>query len=182
LVRDREDEWTGLMRAALGGDDAAYQRLLKGITPVLRALARRGLARAGQAVDQAEDIVQEILLAVHLKRHTWDANAPFAPWLFAIARNKLIDALRRRGRRIFVNIDDFAETLAEEPVAEAPSTREVATQLAALPARQRDVLQSIAVDSTSIKDTAQKLAMSEGAVRVALHRGLASLTARLREK
>jgi RNA polymerase sigma-70 factor, ECF subfamily len=181
LVRDREDEWTGLMRAALKGDDAAYQRLLKGITPVLRALARRGLARAGQAVDQAEDIVQEILLAVHLKRHTWDADAPFAPWLFAIARNKLIDTLRRRGRRVFVNIDDFAETLAEEPVAEGPSTREVATQLASLPARQRDVLQSIAVDSTSIKDTAQKLAMSEGAVRVALHRGLASLIARLRE-
>src|SRR5690242_16221308 len=183
LVRDHEDEWTGLMRAALKGDDAAYQRLLKGIVPVLRALARRGLARAGQAVNQAEDIVQEILLAVHLKRHTWDADAPFAPWLFAIARNKLIDTLRRRGRRVFVNIDDFAETLAEEPVAETtPSTREVATQLASLPSRQRDVLQSIAVDSTSIKDTAQKLAMSEGAVRVALHRGLSSLTARLREK
>jgi RNA polymerase sigma-70 factor, ECF subfamily len=182
LVRDREDEWTGLMRAALKGDEGAYQRLLKGITPVLRALSRRGLARAGQPVDQAEDIVQEILLAVHLKRHTWDADAPFAPWLFAIARNKLIDALRRRGRRVFINIDDFAETLADEPVAETPSTREVAAQLASLPVRQREVLQSIAVDSASVKDTAQKLAMSEGAVRVALHRGLASLTARLRER
>jgi RNA polymerase sigma-70 factor, ECF subfamily len=182
LVRDREDEWTGLMRAALKGDEGAYQRLLRGVTPVLRALARRGLARAGQPVDQSEDIVQDILLAVHLKRHTWDANAPFAPWLFAIARNKLIDALRRRGRRVFVNIDDFAETLAGESASEAPSAREVATQLEQLPLRQREVLQSIAVDSTSIKDTAQKLAMSEGAVRVALHRGLASLTARLREK
>jgi RNA polymerase sigma-70 factor (ECF subfamily) len=50
-----------------------------------------------------------------------------------------------------------------------------------LPARQRDVLQSIAVESASIKDTAKKFAMSEGAVRVALHRGLASLTAKLRE-
>jgi RNA polymerase sigma-70 factor, ECF subfamily len=182
LVRDREDEWTGLMRAALKGDEGAYQRLLRGVTPVLRALARRGLARAGQPVDQSEDIVQDILLAVHLKRHTWDADAPFAPWLFAIARNKLIDALRRRGRRVFVNIDDFAETLAGESASEAPSAREVATQLEQLPLRQREVLQSIAVDSTSIKDTAQKLAMSEGAVRVALHRGLASLTARLREK
>ena len=113
-MREREDEWTGLMRSAISGDDAAYHRLLKAVTPVLRAAARRGLARAGQPVDQSEDIVQDILLAVHLKRHTWDANAPFAPWLFAIARNKLIDALRRRGRRIFVNIDDFAETLPGE--------------------------------------------------------------------
>src|SRR5258705_2439 len=98
------------MRSAISGDSAAYHRLLKAVTPVLRAAARRGLARAGQPVDQSEDVVQDILLAVHLKRHTWDANAPFAPWLFAIARNKLIDALRRRGRRGFFNIDDFAAT------------------------------------------------------------------------
>jgi RNA polymerase sigma-70 factor, ECF subfamily len=180
-VRGREDEWTGLMRSAMAGDDAAYHRLLRAVTPVLRAAARRGLARAGQPPDQAEDIVQEILLAVHLKRHTWDSEAPFAPWLFAIARNKLIDALRRRGRRVFVNIDDFAETLPGETQQETVSAGEVTAQLNTLPQRQRDVLQSIAVDSASIKDTATKFSMSEGAVRVALHRGLATLTAKLRD-
>jgi RNA polymerase sigma-70 factor, ECF subfamily len=122
------------------------------------------------------------LLAVHLKRHTWDANAPFAPWLFAIARNKLIDALRRRGRRIFVNVDDFAETIPDEPAADTISANEVASLLQTLPPRQREVLQSIAVESASIKDTAAKFTMSEGAVRVALHRALASLTAKLREQ
>jgi RNA polymerase sigma-70 factor (ECF subfamily) len=181
-VREREDEWTGLMRSAISGDSAAYHRLLRAVTPVLRAAARRGLARAGQPVDQSEDIVQDILLAVHLKRHTWDVNAPFAPWLFAIARNKLIDLLRRRGRRVFVNIDDFAETIPSEPTAETAPASEVAARLQSLPARQREVLQSIAVDSASIKETAAKFAMSEGAVRVALHRGLASLTAKLREQ
>ncbi|MBR0687898.1 sigma-70 family RNA polymerase sigma factor [Bradyrhizobium manausense] len=180
-MRGREDEWTGLMRSAMAGDDAAYHRLLKAVTPVLRAAARRGLARAGQPPDQAEDIVQEILLAVHLKRHTWDSEAPFAPWLFAIARNKLIDALRRRGRRVFVNIDDFVETLPGEMPQETASASEVTAQLNTLPQRQRDVLQSIAVDSASIKDTAAKFSMSEGAVRVALHRGLAALTAKLRD-
>jgi RNA polymerase sigma-70 factor, ECF subfamily len=179
-VREREDEWTGLMRAAIAGDGVAYHRLLKAVTPVLRAAARRGLARAGQPVYQSEDIVQDILLAVHLKRHTWDADAPFPPWLFAIARNKLIDALRRRGRRIFVNIDDFAESIPSEAAAETAPPNEVAAQLKSLPERQREVLQSIAVEGTSIKDTAVKFSMSEGAVRVALHRGLASLTAKLR--
>src|SRR5438067_111460 len=145
------------MRRAVAGDDEAYHRLLRQVAPVLRAAARRGLARAGQPPDQSEDIVQEILLAVHLKRHTWDVNAPFAPWLFAIARNKLIDALRRRGRRIFVNIDDFAEVLPGEAAAETASAGEVAAQLQSLPARQRDVVQSIAVDSASIKDPARKL-------------------------
>jgi RNA polymerase sigma-70 factor (ECF subfamily) len=181
-VREREDEWTGLMRLAISGDSAAYQRLLKAVTPVLRAGARRGLARAGQPIDQSEDVVQDILLAVHLKRHTWDVNAPFAPWLFAIARNKLIDALRRRGRRVFVNVDDFAEIIPDEPAAETASANEIATLLQTLPPRQREVLQSIAIDSASIRDTAAKFAMSEGAVRVALHRALTSLTAKLREQ
>jgi RNA polymerase sigma-70 factor (ECF subfamily) len=181
-VREHDDEWTGLMRLAISGDSAAYHRLLKAVAPVLRAAARRSLARAGQPVDHSEDIVQDIVLAVHWTRHTWDANAPFAPWLFAIARNKLIDALRRRGRRIFVNIDDFAETIASEPAADSVPATEIAAQLGSLPARQREVLQSIAVESASIKDTAAKFGMSEGAVRVALHRGLAGLTAKLREQ
>ena len=92
------------------------------------------------------------------------------------------DRTRRRGRRIFVDIDDFAETLPGEAPAETAPASEVAAQLQTLPARQRDVLQSIAVDSASIKDTAAKFSMTEGAVRVALHRGLASLTAKLREQ
>ena len=53
-MRGREDEWTGLMRSAMAGDDAAYHRLLKAVTPVLRAAARRGLARAGH--DNAFDV------------------------------------------------------------------------------------------------------------------------------
>ncbi|MBN8981126.1 MAG: sigma-70 family RNA polymerase sigma factor [Rhizobiales bacterium] len=179
-MRQRDDEWTGLMRSANAGDNAAYHRLLKAVTPVLRAAARRGLARAGQPVDQSEDIVQDILFAVHLKRHTWDQNAPFAPWLFAIARNKLIDALRRRGRRIFVNIDDFAETLPGAEAEETVPATQVTTHLNGLPQRQRDVLQSISVDGVSIKDTAARLAMTEGAVRVALHRGLTNLANKLR--
>jgi RNA polymerase sigma-70 factor (ECF subfamily) len=180
-VRGRENEWTDLMKSANAGDNAAYDRLLRAVAPVLRATTRRGLARTGQPVDQAEDIVQDILFAVHLKRHTWDPKAPFAPWLFAIARNKLIDALRRRGRRIFVNIDDFSETLAGEPAEETVPASAVAVHLNGLPRRQRDVLQSIAVDSVSIKETAAKLSITEGAVRVALHRGLTGLATKLRE-
>lgn len=180
-MRRRDDEWTDLMRSANAGDEGAYHRLLKSVTPVLRAGARQGLVRAGRSPDQAEDIVQDILLAVHLKRHTWKPDAPFAPWLFAIARNKLIDTLRKRGRRVFVDIDDFVDVLPSEPPAEPLPSVDIAAHLADLTPGQRDVLQSIAVESASIRQTAEKLSMSEGAVRVALHRGLASLAARLRE-
>ena len=176
----RDGEWTDLMRAASEGDAGAYHRLLRSIAPVMRATAQRGLARAGQPIDQCEDIVQEILLAVHLTRHTWDRDAPVGPWLFAIARNKLIDALRRRGRRVFVDIDDFAELLPGEPPREQVSAGEVDAHLDELPQRQRDVLRSIAIESASIKETATRFAISEGAVRVALHRGLSTLATKLR--
>ena len=89
--------------------------------------------------------------------------------------------LRRRGRRVFVDIDDFSETLADTPPAPTVSAGEVEAQLKTLPQRQRDVLQSIAVEASSIKQTAEKFSMTEGAVRVALHRALASLTAKLRD-
>src|SRR6187402_130108 len=146
------------MRRGNAGDDGAYRQLLGAITPVLRAVARRGLARAGQPAGQSEDIVQDTLLAVHLKRHTWNPEALFSPWLFAIARNKLIDALRRRGRRVFVNIDDFSEIIASEPVAETIPTSELIAHVQSLPGRQRDVLQSITLESVSIKATAMKFA------------------------
>jgi hypothetical protein len=109
-------------------------------------------------------------LAVHLKRQTWNASAPFAPWLFAIARNKLIDALRRRGRWAFVSIDEFAETIPSEAAAETFPHFEISSHVSGLPPRQRDVLHSIAIDSASIQATASKLSMTQGAVRVALHR------------
>jgi RNA polymerase sigma-70 factor, ECF subfamily len=63
----QDNQWPLLMRAANLGDAEAYRKLLLQLTPVLRSLARRGLARAGLAVQDAEDIVQETLLAIHLK-------------------------------------------------------------------------------------------------------------------
>ncbi len=180
-VSDREAEWAALMRAALGGDRAAYRDLLVALTPVLRAAARQGCLRFGLGVAEAEDVVQETLLALHLKRQTWDTAQPLGPWIRAIARNKLVDALRRRGRRgAEVDIDAFAEVLAAPEPDDSGIRRDVARHLQALAPGQRNVVQAIAVEGVSIREAAQRLTMTEGAVRVALHRGLATLAVRLR--
>jgi RNA polymerase sigma-70 factor (ECF subfamily) len=179
-VEDRETEWAVLMRAGNAGDAAAYRRLLQQLTPALRAFAGRGLARAGMSATDAEDVVQETLLALHLKRQTWDEEGPLSPWLFAIARHKLIDALRRRGRRIEVSIDDFAEILPSRNVGPDPIVADVSRNLDGLPAGQRNVVRCIAVEGASIDEAAARLSMSNGAVRVALHRGLAALAAKFR--
>ena len=166
------------MRAGNAGDAESYRRLLLQLTPVLRAVARRGLAGAGMADTDAEDVVQETLLAVHLKRQSWDEDAPFGPWLRAIARHKMIDALRRRGRRIGLPLDGFAEVLAGDESEPSMLVADVDRHLTYLSAGQRKVVRAVAVDGASISEAAARLSMTNGAVRVALHRGLAALAAK----
>lgn len=170
------------MRAALAGDELCYRRLLTELAPALRIMTRRAAAQFPAASADIEDIVQETLLAIHLKRHTWKDTEPLGPWIRAIARNKMIDAMRRRGRRgrVDVPLEDFADVLAApEPEPQlAPGDAE--KLLAAINGRQRDVVRAIAVDGLSAGETATQFGMSEGAVRVALHRGLAALAAAFR--
>ncbi|MGQ0444477.1 MAG: sigma-70 family RNA polymerase sigma factor [Beijerinckiaceae bacterium] len=175
---EREKQWSMLMRAGNAGDAASYRRLLLQLTPLLRAVARRGLARAGMADTDAEDVVQETLLAIHLKRQSWDEDAPFSPWLQAIARHKMIDTLRRRGRRINLPLDGFAEFLAADDSEPSMLVADVDRHLECLAAGQRKVVRAIAVDGLSISEAAARLSMTNGAVRVALHRGLAALAAK----
>jgi RNA polymerase sigma-70 factor (ECF subfamily) len=176
----REKEWALLMRAGNAGDVDSYRRLLRQVTPVLRAAARRSLAPAGMADTDAEDVVQETLLAIHLKRQSWDEDAPFGPWLRAIAHHKMIDALRRRGRRVSVSIDDFSEVLADGSGEPDMLVGDVGRHLEDLPPGQRNVVRAIAVDGASIDEAAARLLMTSGAVRVALHRGLAALAHKFR--
>ncbi len=174
---ERELRWTTLMQLAVAGDAQAYHELLEDLARALRATVRRGLAQAGRGPDEAEDVVQETLLAIHLKRHTWESTKPLGPWVRAIARNKLIDALRRRGAHLEVPIEAAPES-ALGVASEVPlPQRDLDRLLGELSTRQRDIVRSISLDGRSIRATATRLAMTEGAVRVALHRSLKQLAA-----
>jgi RNA polymerase sigma-70 factor, ECF subfamily len=88
-----EVELKGLMVASLGGDEGAYRNVLGRLSRYLRGYYKARLA--GRRVADVEDLVQETLLAIHVRRHTYDPDQPFTPWVYAIARYKLIDYLRR---------------------------------------------------------------------------------------
>jgi len=166
-----ENELAILLCAAIAGDEKAYAAFLGRVAAFVRGFARRRIVHGG--VDP-EDIVQETLLAIHLKRHTWNSDAPVLPWIYAIARFKLIDAFRKRGRRIEIEIGDIAETVAEEET-DTVSDREIGRALDGLAAGQRSVVAAISVEGRSIGETAEKFGMTETAVRVALHRGLKAI-------
>ena len=113
--------------------------------------------------------MQETLLAMHLKRDTWDEARPIEPWLRAIARHKLVDHLRRRGFPDHVDIDDHAdapELAVDVDAAASASTR--GSMLASLPERQRRIVQEISLEGTARRRRRARLGMSEGAVRVTL--------------
>ncbi len=137
-----DDPWSSMMKAAIAGDESVYRRLLEDIGRSVRAMARAAFGRARLGDADVEDAVQETLLAIHLKRHTWDPSQKLGPWVNAIARHKIIDAMRRRGARRAEPIEDFEEFLAapaeEDPHALSDAKR-LMEALSAAPARHRPV-------------------------------------------
>jgi RNA polymerase sigma factor (sigma-70 family) len=172
----QENDWAVWMRAAMTGDADAYRELLASVAPHVRAVARSRCRRLG-AESEAEDVVQEVLLTIHLKRGTWDQSRPIGPWVAAITRNKLIDVLRRRGRRVRVSIEEVMDSLQAEDQTPELSAHELDTLLGHLKVQQREIVKSISLNGNSIRETADRLQMSEGAIRVALHRALKALGA-----
>lgn len=162
------------MDRSLEGNGCAYRQLLIQLTVGIRNAVRARVRPTGL---DAEDVVQEVLLALHLKRATWLRGTPVGPWVAAIARNKIVDALRRRGRRIEVPIESVLETLwVEQPQAEEQA-HDLRRALESLNQRQRDVVRAVSLEGHSAREAAVRLQMSEGAVRVTLHRSLRALAA-----
>jgi RNA polymerase sigma-70 factor (ECF subfamily) len=184
-LQAQDREWSAAMRAALAGDGVAYARLLTSLTPFLRNLCRRSCVRAGLAVSEAEDAVQETLLAIHLKRQTWDPSQSLTPWIAAIARNKIIDAARRRGRRAETNIEDFEYSLASPPETETlereQDRQDALRLLDQLGGKQREAIEAVSIRGESLRTAAEKLGVTEGALRVSVHRGLKTLAALYRK-
>lgn len=178
----RGAEWSTLMRAALAGDEVAYRRLLEDLSRALRKIVRRGLGGVGISGNDVEDVVQDILLAIHLKRHTWDTSMALAPWVMAVARNKMIDDLRRRHRRPEVSVDLSEFDFEGEDQQASIDAYDLARVLKKLPDRNREIVHSMSIDGHSARDVASRLGMTEVAVRVALHRSLKTLADAYQEK
>jgi len=165
------------MLAASQGDGAAYRALLAALASHLRAYYARRLARSADA----EDLVQETLIAIHVKRATYDPALPFTAWLHAIARYKLIDHFRRSRLRRTLPLEDAASVVAEERTEAAEAARDVERLLAALPEARRNLIRHVKLEGLSTAEAAAKTGLSESAVKVGVHRGLKKLARMIRE-
>lgn len=179
-----EAELKQLMLAALNGDSAAYRTLLDRLSKLLRSYYRAKLSRIGREATEAEDVMQDVLMALHTRRHTYDPKQLFMPWVYAIARYKLIDHLRRtRALLADVPLDVAGELAAQEEHAGVESRHDLSLLLRGLPEKMRYAIQCVKLDGLSVAEAATRCGMSESAVKVNVHRGLKLLAASIaREK
>lgn len=180
----RDDFETGLKRLwtrAQTGDEAAYRESLTRIAARLRSFFGR---RLQSFPDDVEDLVQETLLALHLQRGTYDPALPVSAWVHAIARHKLVDLWRRRGRREALNdsLDDLDE--AHHPVvqAEQSARRDLGVLLNTLPAAQRQAIVLTKITGLSMAEASQRSGVSITALKVQVHRGLKRLAELVRNE
>lgn len=162
------------MEAAQNGDGEAYARLLAAVLPAVRRMVAR---RRPGAVDN-EDVVQEVLLTLHGIRHTYDPSRPFLPWLAAIVARRCADAARGEMRRVRRTspLDDLPETIgAVEPNMIAMDGRALGRALAELPEGQRRAVELIKLREMSLAEASAVTGMSQGALKVAVHRAIKAL-------
>jgi RNA polymerase sigma-70 factor, ECF subfamily len=170
---DTEERLRALMIRGLDGDSDAHRQLLVVLSRRLRAYFAR---RVGATTHEVEDLVQETLLAVHLKRDSYDRTLPFMPWAYAVARYKLIDHLRRRRWQIHVPIEDAGALFAADDPQESVLRTDLNRLLERLPSRQRSLLEEVKLLGLSIEEAAEKHGMTGVSARVMLHRTLKRLS------
>lgn len=175
---DIELELRAQFLQALAGDETAYRLFLQRLAGHLRAWLGR---RLFGWPDDVEDLVQECLLAVHNKRHTWEPTQPLSAWVHAIARHKLVDLLRARSVREALHdpLDTSEALFASNDLDAREARRDVIGLLDRLPDKQRLPILHVKLEGLSVAETARRTGLSESAVKVGIHRGLKALARHL---
>lgn len=170
-----ESELKALMIGSLDGSTAAHGLLLRALVPLLQAFYRRRLNTA----EDAEDLVQDTLIAVHTRRETFDRDRPFTAWFYSIARYRMIDHHRRR--RQTVPIEDVETILAIEGFEDSANARlDVDSLLLTLSPKQARAIRDTHLDGKSVAEAASGAGIGESDVKVSVHRGLKALSARIK--
>ncbi|ACB24553.1 RNA polymerase, sigma-24 subunit, ECF subfamily [Methylobacterium radiotolerans JCM 2831] len=172
-----------LMVLAQSGDEAAYADLLNQVAAIARAVIRNRV-RTFQATD-VEDVVQDVLMAIHMVRATYDPARPFMPWLMTILQSRLVDRLRKL-QRIASN-ETAVDALPELPhfgqdgwSAEAYGDAEhLRREIGGLPATQRRAIEMLKLRELSLKEASAESGLSTANLKVLVHRAIKTLRSRL---
>jgi RNA polymerase sigma-70 factor (ECF subfamily) len=176
-ISSEESELRALMLAGLDGDEASYKSLLLRLSTRLRAHFKGQLARVGRRPLDAEDLVQDTLIALHTRRHTYDRSQLLTPWVYAIARYRLIDFLRRtKATNRDVPVEEAEGVFAADDAVAVDSGLDLTQLLGQLTPNMRQAIQYVKLDGLSVSEAAARTGMSPAAIKVSVHRGLKALS------
>ncbi len=169
-----ESRLRALLLKGLAGEEGAHRAFLTEAAALLRGFFRN---RLRGAPEDAEDLVQETLVALHTRRDSYDPQYPLTAWMYAIARYRLIDHLRRvRRRGPHHSIDDVELGDADPEYEASDARRDVATLLAKLPEKQRTAIRLVKLEEKSVHEAAALTGFSESDIKISIHRGMKALT------
>jgi RNA polymerase sigma-70 factor (ECF subfamily) len=177
-MTEHSDNLEALMRQSLAGDQRAYAELLGATARLLRPFLSKRLRFA----DEVDDLLQEILLSIHKARHTYDGLRPYKPWVYAIAKFRLLDHLRAHYADQFrhaIDFDELEEYLPEDVTESVMSYESISAEVEKLPEKQATILRLMHQDGYTAKEVAARIGMNESAVKVAAHRAYKILRERL---
>jgi RNA polymerase sigma-70 factor (ECF subfamily) len=177
-----------LVAAFVGGDRAAFERLVQRHSHGVYNFIYR---MVGNRAD-AEDIAQDVFVQVFRSLPKTRTDLPFRPWLYVVARNKCLDFLKRKRPLLFADTagpddegDDLAarvpdtEPLPDELVERADLQRVLQEAIEALPPKYRQVVALRYGAELGFAEIGETLALPENTVKTHFHRAKALLRARL---
>lgn len=176
-----DGSWEAWMAAAMAGDARAYDRLLRALLPMLRAIARRRISDAAEA----EDAVQDTLLSIHRLRATYDPDRPLRPWVAAICERRCVDRLRSslRHRRCEARIDDLSEshlaTGGEEAAMGGILRDQVRAAIRELPPVQQTAVTLSRFRELSLAEASAQSGLTVASLKIGMHRAVRRLRSRL---
>jgi RNA polymerase sigma-70 factor (ECF subfamily) len=166
-----------LLQRAVSGEGAAYQQFLTAISHYLRPFIARRIPSA-----DIEDVLQEILVSIHKARHTYDGKRPILPWIFAIARYRVVDYLRSHYSKLQYAPDDISQMqdfLCEDVTKPSELSEYITEEVGKLPSKQQKIIHLIHTEGYTAKEVGVQLGMNESAVKVSAHRAYKLIKARL---
>ena len=166
----QEQEWQAWAAAAQKGEKAAYNKLLGSIASFIKGYIIGTLANP----DWADDITQEVLISVHKSLNTYSADRPFKPWLISIIHFRKTDFLRkhynaRNDQKTSLDDKDFIQQHVTNPGASG-EYKDIERALDTIPDKQRKIFEMMKIQGYSAKEVAEKMDMTESAVKVSAHR------------
>lgn len=163
-----------LMRQALEGDKRTYAELLRETARFLKPFLKQKLS----AENEVDDLLQEILLSIHKARHTYDGLRPYKPWAYAIAKYRLMDYLRNHYADHLHTAKDMSElkdSLQDNVTEYRISYESISGEISKLPGKQALIMQMMHGEGYTAKEVAEKIGMTESAVKAAAHRAYKTL-------